>query len=130
VDDTRGVNFWIFQIAKDGSLIHGAPFYTAQLPPMDTSSGADGLCIDTRGWLYVTSRLGVQVFDPAGRVEAIIPKPDDAKARNQWLSNVTFGGKNFDTLYITCGDGIYRRKTKQKGALGFAAPTKPDKPKL
>src|SRR6185437_12386362 len=98
VDDTRGVNFWIFQIQPDGSLTHGAPFYTAQIGSMERNSGADGLCLDAAGRLYVTTILGVQVFDQAGRVNAIINKPQDAKNRNQWLSNVTFGGKDLDML--------------------------------
>jgi len=130
VDDTRGVNFWIFQIQPDGSLTHGAPFYTAQIGSMERNSGADGLCLDAAGRLYVTTILGVQVFDQAGRVNAIINKPQDAKNRNQWLSNVTFGGKDLDMLYITCGDKVYRRKMKVKGAVGFQAPAKPEKPRL
>ena len=130
VDDTRGVNFWIYQINADGTLSHGAPFYTAQLNPMDHESGADGLCMDADGRLYVATRLGLQVFDQAGRVNGIINKPADAKARNQWLSNVTFAGKDLTDLYITCGDKVYRRKMKVKGVLGFEEPVKPNKPRL
>lgn len=130
VDDTRGVNFWIFDILSDGTLTHGAPLYTAQLPPMDHESGADGLCVDRQGRLYVATRLGLQVFDSSGRVIAIINKPQEAKVHNAWLSNVTFGGKELTDLYITCGDKVYRRKMKVKGALGLEPPLKPDKPRL
>jgi sugar lactone lactonase YvrE len=128
--DTRGCNFSIFQIAPDGTLIHGAPFYTAQIASTDRESGADGLCLDKEGRLYVATRIGIQVFDQAGRVIAIIPKPQDAKNRNQWLANISFGGKDFADLYIACGDKIYKRKTKVKGAMGFETPTKPEKPRL
>lgn len=130
VVDTRGVNFNLYQIDADGALIHGEPFYTAQLLPMDHESGADGLCFDSQGRLYVATRLGLQIFDQAGRMIGIINKPADAKARNQWLSNVTFGGKDLTTLYITCGDKVYRRRTKVKGVLGFQEATKPEKPRL
>lgn len=130
VDDTKGTNFWIFQVQPDGSLVHGAPFYTAQIGSMDRDSGADGLCFDTDGRLYVATRLGVQVFDQAGRVNAIIPPPIDAKVRNQWLANVTIGGKDRSTLYITCGDHVYSRKVKVKGSQAFEPPTKPEKPRL
>ena len=41
-----------------------------------------------------------------------------------------FGGPNFDTLYATCGDKVYRRKVKVKGANGWAAPIKPGTPRL
>ncbi len=36
----------------------------------------------------------------------------------------TFGGKDFDTLFVTCGDKVYQRKTKAKGVLGFQPPVK------
>lgn len=130
VDDTRGVNFWIYQVQPDGTLAHGAPFYTAQITPIDRESGADGLCFDTQGRMYVATRLGLQVFDQAGRVIGIISKPQEAKVKNAWLSNVTFGGKNLDALYITCGDAVYKRKVKAKGMLGFEPPVKPGKPRL
>ncbi len=130
VDDTRGVNFWLYQVQPDGTLAHGAPFFTAQLDPMDHESGADGLCFDTQGRLYVATRLGLQVFDQAGRVIGIINKPAEAKAHNAWLSNVTFAGKDLTDLYITCGDKVYRRHVKAKGKLGFQEPSKPEKPKL
>ncbi|MDB5355708.1 MAG: gluconolactonase [Phycisphaerales bacterium] len=125
IDDTRGVNFYLFQIAPDGSLKHKEPYYTAQIPAMQKDSGSDGLCMDTQRRLYVTTHLGLQVFDEGGRVVAIISKPQDAKIHNAWLSNVTFAGPGLSTLYITCGDKVYRRKTKVKGFLGFQAPVSP-----
>ncbi|HWE96401.1 MAG TPA: SMP-30/gluconolactonase/LRE family protein [Tepidisphaeraceae bacterium] len=115
VDDTRGVNFYLFQVAPDGSLKHKEPYYSAQIPAMQKDSGADGLCMDGKGRLYVTTHLGLQVFDEGGRVVAIISKPQDAKVRNAWLSNVTFAGPGLNTLYITCGDKVYKRKTKAAG---------------
>jgi gluconolactonase len=119
VDDTRGVNLYLFQIAPDGSLKHKEPYYTAQIPAMQKDSGADGLAMDTEGRLYVTSHLGLQVFDQGGRVVAIISKPQEAKVHNAWLSNVTFAGPGPSTLYITCGDKVYKRKTKARGVLEF-----------
>ena len=125
VDDTQGANFYIFDVEKDGTLSHKQPYFTAQLPAMGHESGADGMTVDSQGRLYVTTNLGVQMFDQAGRVNGIIVKPQDA-----WLSNVTFGGKDMDTLYVTCGDKVYRRKTKAHGVLSFQEPILPDKPRL
>ncbi|HZK80905.1 MAG TPA: SMP-30/gluconolactonase/LRE family protein [Humisphaera sp.] len=130
IDDTRGVNFSICQVNPDGSVSHGAPYFSAQLLPMEHDSGADGLCFDSQGRLYVTTHLGLQIFDQAGRVIGIINKPQEAKVKNYWLSNVTFGGKELTDLYITCGPNVYRRKVKVKGVLGFEAPSKPEKPRL
>ena len=49
---------------------------------------------DGRGW--VATRMGLQVCDQPGRVNCIIPTP------NGKVSNLTFGGENFDILYCTC----------------------------
>jgi len=55
------------------------------------------------GRLYVATRMGVQVCDQAGRVECILPTP------NGRVENLIFGGENFDTLFCTCGDKVFKR---------------------
>ena len=45
-----------------------------------------------------------------GRVNCIIPTP------NGRVSNLCFGGEDFDILFATCGDRVYRRKVKVRGA--------------
>ena len=79
---------------------------------------------DRDGRLYVTTRMGLQVCDQAGRVECILPTP------NGRISNLTFGGENFDILFASCGEQIFKRKLRVKGALPFAAPVKPSPPHL
>jgi sugar lactone lactonase YvrE len=69
--------------------------------------------------------MGVQICDQAGRVTGIIPKPQD-----KWLANVVFGGTNFDELYVTCGDKVYKRETKAHGVFSWQSPVKPAPPKL
>jgi sugar lactone lactonase YvrE len=69
--------------------------------------------------------MGLQVCDQAGRVIAIISKPQKA-----WLANVCFGGVNLDELYVTCSDKVYKRKTRAKGVLPFQPPAKPPAPRL
>ena len=73
--------------------------------------------MDSNGHAYITSHLGLQVFDRDGRVIGIISKP-----QNAWLANVCFGGKELDTLYVACGDKVFKRKTKAKGVLSFQPP--------
>ena len=41
-----------------------------------------------------------------------------------------FGGANFDILYATCGDRVFQRKVKTRGANHFEAPIKPAAPRL
>ena len=49
---------------------------------------------------------------------------------NGKISNLTFGGPNMDVLYATCGDKVYSRKVKVKGANAFEPPFKPAPPRL
>jgi len=65
-------------------------------------------------------------MDQLGRVNAILPVP---LTKGQ-VSNLCFAGPNFDILYITCRDKVYRRKVKVKGVNGFEAGVKPGKPRL
>ena len=125
VADTRGQFVYSFQIQPDGSLAHKQRYFHLHLTDGASGSGADGMCVDTAGRLYVTTELGVQFCDQAGRVNGIIRKPQRA-----WLANVTFGGPNFDDLYVTCGDGVYKRKTRVQGALNFRPPLTPPAPRL
>jgi len=54
----------------------------------------------------------------------IIPTP------NKRVSNLAFGGEKFDTLFATCGDKVYKRKMKVKGAQAWDKPVKPNAPRL
>ncbi len=125
VADMRGQFIWSYHIDPDGSLSAKQPYHHLRLPDGVMESGADGMTLDTEGRLYVTSRLGIQFCDQAGRVNGIISKP-----QNKWLANVVLGGANFDELYACCTDKIYKRKTKVKGAVSWQAPIKPEKPRL
>ncbi len=91
----------------------------------DDNAWADGLKCDRDGRVYVTTRMGIQVMDQIGRVNAILPVPLGTAP-----SNLCFAGPGFDVLYISCGDKVYRRKLKVHGANAFDAPIKPANPKL
>jgi sugar lactone lactonase YvrE/enterochelin esterase-like enzyme len=117
---------WVYsyQIQSDGSLAHKQRYYHLHTPDTADDSGADGIRVDRDGRLYVATRLGLQVCDQAGRVNAIIPTP------NGRVANLCFGGEKFDTLFATCGDRVYKRKVKVQGAQAFQEPHTPAKPKL
>ena len=125
VADTRSKFVYSYQIQSDGTLAHKQRFGHLHVPDDQPDSGADGMAIDTEGRLYVTTRMGVQVLDQLGRVNLILSKPDGG-----WLSNVTFGGEKRDTLYVTCGERVYRRKIKATGVDSWKAPMAPPKPSL
>ncbi len=85
---------------------------------MPGSAQTCGRCTVWYHALYSSSRPGI------GRVNAIIPTP------NGRVANLGFGGPNFDILYATCGDRVYRRKVKVKGANSYEAPIQPPTPHL
>lgn len=126
VADTRSHWVYSYQIQDDGSLKHKQQYYHLHSPDRADDSGADGLCVDKDGRLYVATHMGVQVCDQAGRVNCIIPVPTPGRR----ASNLCFGGANFNMLYATCGDKVYKRKLKVAGAQEFQKPTKPAAPRL
>ncbi|MBL7872713.1 MAG: SMP-30/gluconolactonase/LRE family protein [Cyclobacteriaceae bacterium] len=117
---------WVYQIQPDGSLAHKQKYGWLHVRDIDENAWSDGLKCDREGRIYVTSLSGIQVMDQLGRVNAIIPVP---KTKGQ-VSNLCFGGPNFDVMYISCHDKVYRRKVKVKGANNFEKPIKPANPRL
>jgi sugar lactone lactonase YvrE len=117
---------WVYsyQVQPDGSLAHKQKYYHLHVPDTADDSGADGIRVDRDGRLYVATRMGIQVCDQAGRVNCVIPTP------NGRIANLCFGGPDFDTLFATCGDRVFKRKVKVKGANAFQAALKPAKPQL
>ena len=56
--------------------------------------------MDSKGNLYITSTIGIQVFDPSGKFLGAIAFPEQP-------SNVTFGGKDRKTLFVTARTSVY-----------------------
>ena len=84
---------------------------------------AGGMCVDVEGRIYVATALGIQVSDQAGRVNFIIPTPGAA-------TDVCFGGKDLNMLYVVADGMIYQRPMKIKGVTSSQPPVKPAPPKL
>lgn len=117
---------WIYQIQPDGTLKHKQRYGWLHVRDSDNNAWSDGLKCDRDGRIYVTSLSGIQVMDQLGRVNAIIPTP---KTKGQ-VSNLCFGGPNFDILYVSVHDKVYRRKVKVRGVNGFESPVRPPQPRL
>jgi sugar lactone lactonase YvrE len=115
---------WVYTIMPDGSLANKQRFGWLHVPDNQENAWSDGLKCDTAGRVYTSSRMGIQILDQIGRVNAILPVPSGQ------ASNVCFGGSAFNILYVTCVDKVYRRKLKTRGANPFEAPYKPVTPRL
>ena len=124
VSESQGQHVWTFRINPDGALDAKGPYMTmrrpidpkgefraGELPPYRPGAGGDGMTSDTLGRYYVTTALGVQVFDPTGRLCGVIDKPQPAKP----LTSCVLAGAKRDMLYVTNGDKIYRRKVQATG---------------
>jgi len=98
-----------FRVEKNGDLDARDRYYPFWVRPKQPSENA-GLTLDSAGRAYATSREGVQVFDPTGRLSGILVSPERAP-----LAGVAFGGADLDRLYVACGGKVYVRKTLAKG---------------
>ena len=69
---------WSFQIAPDGSLANGEPFYRLELPEttmLSWRSGTQGAVEDVNGMVYFATPLGIQICMQNGRVAEILNSP-------------------------------------------------------
>lgn len=89
-----------YAIAKDGAL---------EEKRLYCSMGSDGMTMDSQGNVYLTGK-GVFVFNPDGRQIDHIDVPES------WTANVSFGGKDRQTLFITASKGLYSMRLNVKGA--------------
>jgi gluconolactonase len=90
-----------YDIAPDGGLTHRT---------LVVEHGSDGMTIDNEGDLYLTGK-GVLVFDRTGRQIDQVPVADE-----EWTANVSFCGKDRQTLFITASTGLYGVRMRVKGA--------------
>ncbi|MBN2814864.1 MAG: SMP-30/gluconolactonase/LRE family protein [Bacteroidales bacterium] len=100
VADIRAGVTWRYRINSDGSLQQKTRFAPA---------GSDGMTIDRKGNVYLTSGK-VLIFDKNGN-----PAGEIALAEHP--SNVCFGGKDRRTLFITARTSVYTLKMKVKGVM-------------
>lgn len=111
---------WVYQVKPDGTLTNKQHYGWLHTPDNANNAGADGMKCDQNNRVYAVTRLGIQVMDEIGRVISIIPVP-----QGNGPANMCFGGPDFDIMYVTCKDKVYRRKVGVKGANAFAPPFKP-----
>jgi len=105
---------WAYPVESQGRPGEGRVFCELKQRKAGERSGGDGLTIDTDGNLYITSGMGVQVFDPSGKLLVIIEIPEKP-------ANVTFGGPDRKTLYATARTSLYAVSMDAKGHVFLGA---------
>ncbi|WP_394990573.1 SMP-30/gluconolactonase/LRE family protein [Emticicia sp.] len=99
VADIGDKKTYSYQINTDGTLSNRKLF---------TAMGSDGMTVDRKGNVYLVGK-GVTVFDKNGnQIEHI-------DVNEPWTANITFGGKDRQTLFITASKSVYTLKMKVKG---------------
>jgi len=119
VSDYGGEYAWMLRVNAEGKLDAKMPIMPMRLPidydgefksneppPYLAASRGDGMAVDKKGRYYITSALGVQIFDLTGRPCGVLPKPNP----DQPLTTCILAGPDHSTLYIAHGSAIYRRK--------------------
>jgi gluconolactonase len=104
VTDIRANKTWRYDILPDGSLTNKTLF---------CSKGSDGMTLDVEGNLYLCATgqtNGVSVFDHNGVQIDHIDVPE------KWSANVSFGGADHQTLFITASESLYSIRLRVKGA--------------
>lgn len=99
VSDIDAGKTYVYNIASTGKLQNRKIF---------CDMGSDGMTLDSHGNLYLTGD-GVTVFNSKGEKIHHIEVPE------KWTANVTFGGENHQTLFITASKSVYTLKMNVKG---------------
>ncbi len=108
VSDSFEKRVYSYPIEADGTLQQGKVqiFFD---PVTENRADPDGMTLDAEGNLYFAMRGGIWAVSPEGRELGLIPFPE-------FCSNVTFGGADGKTLYVTCNKKVYSLAMKAKGA--------------
>lgn len=116
VDGNRKI--WAFDLSDSGEV-------SEQRCVIDFAPGrgVDGMAVDTQGNLYLAAGIarprgphetddvppGIWIVTPAGEIQGRIPIPEDV------LTNVTFGGDDLRTLFVTAGKTLFQTRTTIPG---------------
>src|SRR5262249_35106356 len=99
-----GKYVWAFRVDKDGALDAGQPYCSLRVPRGEKDMPVTSLCVDNAGRIYAATPLGLQIFDPTGRLSGVLPSPTREAIRDANLVE--------DMLYIAAGREVFVRKVK------------------
>jgi gluconolactonase len=110
IDDSEEKNIRVYDVAADGTLSNGRIFG-------DEHGGKgegvpDGIKVDKNGNLFVVGPKGIWVWDAKGNHLGTIVTPEQP-------ANLTWGGKDYQTLYITATTSVYRLEMKTQGFVPY-----------
>jgi gluconolactonase len=109
---------WAFDVMADGTLTNQRLVFD-----FGRGRGGDGMRLDRQGNLWIAAgvlkprhshetadvKTGIYVVSPAGQLVGRIPIPEDV------LTNLTFAGPDFKTLFVTAGKTLFRFEVSVSG---------------
>lgn len=97
-----------FDVAADGSISGGELF--SDMRGVDLPGVPDGMKVDEDGRLWTTGAGGVWVIAADGT-------PLGAFETAEHAANLTFGGPDFSSLFLTAQTSVYRVETNVRGVV-------------
>jgi gluconolactonase len=113
IDDSEKRNIRAYDVAPDGTLTNGRIF--GEEPGAKHEGVPDGIKVDKSGNLFVTGPKGIWIWDARGNHLGTIAMPEQP-------ANLTWGDKDYRTLYITATTSVYRLEMKTQGYVPYLAP--------
>jgi len=110
VDDSEQRNIRVYDVQSDRTLSHGRIF--GEEPGGKNDGVPDGIKVDIDGNLFVTGPKGIWVWDANGNHLGTIEMPEQP-------ANLTWGDKDYSTLYITATTSVYRLRVRTRGYVPY-----------
>jgi gluconolactonase len=109
VNDSMRMHIRVFDVLGDGTLANDRLFFTE---PGSIEDGCpDGMKVDEVGNIYCMGPGGIWVMSPEGEHLGTLELPE-------FGTNLTWGGPDWRTLYVTAGRSLYRIQMNARGAPG------------
>jgi gluconolactonase len=109
-DSSEQRNIRVYDMSADGTLVNGRIF--GEEPGGKNDGVPDGIKVDKNGNLFVTGPKGIWVWDAKRNHLGTIVTPEQP-------ANLTWGDKDYRTLYITATTSVYRLTTKTQGFVPY-----------
>lgn len=108
IGDSQGRKIWRYNVNADLTLGERVLFLDQT---GDARRGApDGMKVDSEGRLWTTGAGGVSVHTSDGRYLGVFEMDEHA-------ANLTFGGEDYSTLFLTAGTSLYAVETAVRGLV-------------
>jgi gluconolactonase len=108
IGDSQERLIWAYDVAENLSLWNRSLFVDQHNDPR--RGAPDGMKVDTEGRLWTTGAGGISVHTADGQYLGVFELEEHA-------ANLTFGGENFSTLFMTAGTSVYAIETAVRGVV-------------